>query len=47
VDELRGERRFESTGRDYLKTVACVEAGYRSIASGRAESTRGLSELAV
>lgn len=45
VDELRGGRRFESTGREYLKTVACVEAGYRSMASGRAESTVGLSEL--
>jgi D-apiose dehydrogenase len=39
VEELAGERRFESTGREYLRTVACVEAGYRSMSSGRAEST--------
>ena len=45
IDQLRGPRQWESTGRDYLRTVACVEAGYRSIASGRAESTRTFSEL--
>jgi len=45
VDELRGQRQWESTGRDYLRTVACVEAGYRSMASGRAESTRTFNEL--
>lgn len=45
VDELRGQRQWESTGREYLRTIACVEAGYRSMASGRAESTRTFNEL--
>jgi predicted dehydrogenase len=45
IDQLRGQREWESTGREYLRTIACVEAGYRSMASGRAESTRTFSEL--
>jgi predicted dehydrogenase len=45
VDQLRGQRRWESTGREYLRTIACVEAGYCSMASGRAESTRTFNEL--
>lgn len=45
IDQLRGGRQFETGGREYLKTVACVEAGYRSLASGRAESTLTFSEL--
>jgi predicted dehydrogenase len=34
IDELRGARRFETGGREYLKSVAVVEAAYRSAASG-------------
>ncbi len=34
VDELRGARRFETGGREYLKSVAVVEAAYRSAESG-------------
>ena len=35
VDCMRSGREFESTGDDYLKTVALVEACYRSHAEGR------------
>lgn len=37
VDRLRDGGAFESTGEDYLKTVALVEACYRSHASGQVE----------
>ncbi|MBI1895297.1 MAG: Gfo/Idh/MocA family oxidoreductase [Acidobacteria bacterium] len=35
VDRLRAGTSFESEGREYLKTVAAVEASYRSIAENR------------
>ena len=37
VDRLRDGGAFESTGEDYLRTVALVEACYRSHASGQVE----------
>jgi predicted dehydrogenase len=37
VDRLRDGGPFESTGEDYLKTIALVEACYRSQASGQVE----------
>ena len=35
VDRMHDGAPFESTGEDYLKTVALVEACYRSAANGR------------
>ncbi|MFN7924308.1 MAG: Gfo/Idh/MocA family oxidoreductase [Bryobacteraceae bacterium] len=42
IDGLLGRSRFETGGRDYLGTVAAVEAGYLSMARGAAVN---LSEL--
>lgn len=38
VDRMSDGRPFESTGEDYLKTIALVEACYRSATSGKVES---------
>lgn len=38
VDSLQNDTPFESTGEDYLKTVALVEAAYRSAANNQVET---------
>jgi predicted dehydrogenase len=38
VDSVLNDTPFESTGEDYLKTVALVEAAYRSAQSNQVEN---------
>jgi D-apiose dehydrogenase len=45
VRELAAGQKFESTGRDYLVTVAAVDAGYRSHAAGAAVRVPTRTEL--
>ena len=35
IDQLRGSRNFETSGEEYLKTLAIVEAAYKSASSNR------------
>ena len=45
VRALAAGQAFETTGRDYLVTVAAVEAGYRSHAAGKAVRVPTLTEI--